>query len=322
MWAMSTAASVQRLRGHIVRRLPTDQELARRRPVILTRRDERLLAAIYTHGILTAELIELAFYPGQPDRRSPSSCCYERLRQLWLWGYVERIELPVARTLGGSRPYLYTLGPRAVPVVGAMLGAGAAPVQRRRRDRIDDVFVEHDLRIAAFWANLVALLRARRARLRRWVAERTLRARQLRVEDPRTRRWLPVLPDAGFEVAYPDGSVQTALPEVDMGTLTLARFRRKVRVFELCARQGLAALHGSGACEVLVLTHSRPRLEQLWRATRQEVAEERRSWHSFATLDILAPDVFTAADWVTASNELVPLLYDDAPAEAPPQPAP
>ena len=304
-----------------MRRLPTDQELAQRRQVTLTRRDEQILAAIYTHGILTAELIEMAFFPGQPDRRSPSSCCYERLRQLWLWSYVERIELPVARTLGGSRPYLYTLGPRGVPVVGALLGSGAAPVQRRRLDRVDDVFVEHDLQIAAFWANLIALLRSRRARLRRWVSERTLRAQQVRVQDPRTGRWLPVLPDAGFELSYPDGSVQSVLLEVDMGTLTLARFRRKVRAFELYLEQGLAAQHWTSELDVLVLTHSQSRLEHLWCTTRREVSDERSNCYLFATFDILEPGAFAGADWETASDELVTLLYDDTPVVAPSDPA-
>jgi hypothetical protein len=318
---MSTWAPVHRLRSHIVRRLPTTRELAQRRPIALTRRDEQLLAAVYTHGILTAELIELAFFPGEQDRQSPSSCCYDRLRQLWLWGYVERIELPVARALGGSRPYLYTLGPRGVPVVGALLGEGAAPVQRRRLDRVDDVFVEHDLTMAAFWANLIALLRSRRARLRRWVSERTLRARQVRVQDPRTQRWLPVLPDAGFEVIYPKGAVQTALLEVDMGTLTLARFRRKVRAFELYLERGLAAQHWATTFEVLVLTHSEARLDHLWGATRREVAPERWNRYSFAAFDILKPGAFADAGWVTANDELVSLLYDEAPSATPQDPA-
>jgi hypothetical protein len=310
---MSTSASAHRLRSHIVRRLPTDQELAQRRQVTLTRRDAQILAAVYTHGLLTAELIEMVFFPGEPDRRSPSSCCYERLRQLWLWGYVERIELPVARSLGGSRPYLYTLGPRGVPVVGSVLGSGAAPVQRRRLDRVDDVFVEHDLQIAAFWANLVALLRSRHAKLRRWDCERTLRGQQVRVQDPRTGRWLPVLPDAGFELSYPDGGVQSVLLEVDMGTLTLARFRRKVRAFELYVEQGLAAQHWTSELDVLVLTHSHPRLDHIWRTTRQEVSDERRNCYLFATFDILEPGAFADADWVTAGDEVVTLLYNDTP---------
>ena len=48
---------------------------------------------------------------------------------------------------------------------------------------------------------------------------------------PDGRYWLPVVPDGYFEVAYPNGNVQAALVEIDMGTLTLRRFRCKVQAF-------------------------------------------------------------------------------------------
>lgn len=47
---------------------------------------------IFTYGFLTAELIELAYFPpGDVDRHSRSSVAYERLRMLWLGGFVDRI---------------------------------------------------------------------------------------------------------------------------------------------------------------------------------------------------------------------------------------
>ncbi len=197
------------------------------------------------------------------------------------------------------------------------LGQSPAPVQRSRLDRLDSLFVDHDLRIAAFWANLVALLRSSKARLGRWLPERELRARKVQVQDPQTGRSLPVLPDAAFEVVYPDGFVQGCLLEVDTGTLTLARFRRKLRAFELYLAQGLAARHWEDDFEVLVLTPSRPRLQQLWRAARDEVPAERWGDYSFATFDALDSREFQNAPWVTGGNDLVPLLYDAAfPTEA------
>jgi hypothetical protein len=296
----------------LVRTSPTKAQLATRTPIVLTDRDEDILTWVYTHGFLTTELIELAFFP-EPEhgRRSPSSRAYERLAQLWRWGYVERVELPVARSAGGRRPYLYALGRRGEPIVARRLGQGAAPV-RRRLERLSGLFVDHDLQIAAVWANLVALLRTSRAQLGRWLLERELRARKVRVQDPRTGWWLAVLPDAAFEIVYPDDLVQTCQLEVDMGTLTLRRFRRKLRAFELSLAQGLAAQHGEDDFEVLVLTNSRGRLQELWRTARDEVAPERWSAYSFGTLDMLEPRIFPEANWVTVGNELVPLLYDDA----------
>jgi hypothetical protein len=109
------------------------------------------------------------------------------------------------------------------------------------------VFVDHDLRIAAFWANLTALLRSASTRLSRWLPERELRARKSRVQDSQTGWWLPVLPDAIFEVRYPDGFVQGCFLEVDLGTLTLRRFRRKVRAFELYRRIVADAIPGKSS---------------------------------------------------------------------------
>ncbi len=165
---------------------------------------------------------------------------------------------------------------------------------------------------AALDGGRLAVLRSTRARLGRWLPERELRARKVRVYDPRTGWWLPVLPDAAFEVVYPDGCVQACLLEVDLGTLTLKRFRRKVRAFELDLAQGPGAVLPVPSFEVLVLTHSQGRLQQLWRAARDEVSPERGGAYSFGIFDRLEPRKFREAHWVTAENNLVPLLYDDA----------
>jgi hypothetical protein len=314
MQAQSKAA--QPLRGRLVRRLPSSAELARRTPIVLTKRDQALLAMVYKHGFLTTDLIELVFFPPPPDgRSSPASRAYERIRQLWLWSFLDRIELPVARIAGGRRPFLYALGKRGAPVVAAFLGKETAPVQRRRLDRLDDLFIEHDLKAAALWAwaHLRALLRRTRARGIRWTPERDLRARKARVKDPQTNRWLPVLPDAYFEVDYPDGTVQSCLLEVDMGSLTLARFRRKLRAFELYLAQGLFEKHWRRDCfEVMVLTHSLARLKHLGQAARQELSRDRWSWYFFATFEILDPTKFGGDVWINLEGEWSSLLYPEA----------
>lgn len=312
------AEGLQPIRSQMVRRPPTKTEQAKRTPIALTDRGKNILTAIYTHGFLTTELIELAFFPKPPEgRSSPCSRAYERLQQLWRWSFVERVEPPIPRSTGGRRPYLYALGRRGESVVAQQLGQSAAPVHRRRLDRLDSLFLDHDLRIAAFWANLVALLRSSRARLGRWLPERELHARKVRDQDPQTGWRLAVLPDAAFEVDYPDGFVQGCLLEMDMGTLTLARFRRKLRAFELYLAQGLAAKYWENDFEVFVLTHSRPRLQQLWRATQSEIPRERWGCYSFATFDAFDSREFQSACWVTAGNDLVPLLYDaEFPADA------
>jgi hypothetical protein len=198
--------------------------------------------------------------------------------------------------------------------VARRLGDDAAPVRRRRLDRLDSLFVGHDLTIAAFWANLVATLRPTPPTLERWLPERDLRARRMRVRDPQGGRWLPFLPDAAFELRYPSGTVQCGLLEVDMGTLTLARFRRKVRAFELALAGGLFAEQWRlDDFEVLVLTHSAARLDHLWRAAREEVAEERWGLYFFATFEVLDPDRLDGEGaWVDLEGETTGLLYGEA----------
>lgn len=276
-----TRADRLALRGQMIRRLPTKAELAQRAPIVLTERDQDILFAVYQQGFVTTDLIELAFFPpAESARCSYSSRAYERLRQLWLWSYLDRVEQPVARLIGGRRPFLYALGPRAVPLVAARLGDGAAPVQRRRLDRLDDMFIEHDLLATRFWANLKALMDTHGHADWRWIPERELRAMRARVKDPKGRLWLPFLPDGAFSIRYPNGHVQFSLVEIDMGTLTLSRFRRKVRGFEAYWAEGLFAKRfGHDIFDVLVLTHSGPRLRNLWQAARQEVDDERQQYY-------------------------------------------
>jgi DNA-binding MarR family transcriptional regulator len=312
--------SVHPLRRHMVRRVPTREDLSRRTPLVLTSRDKLILDAIHTHGFLTTALIELAFFPPPPTGRT-STCTrvYTRLDRLWRAGYVDRVELPVSRVLGGRRPYLYSLGERGVPAVSALQPLGAPPVHRRRLDRMVDVFVDHELLVARLWADVASALRGTGARWF-WESERQLRRRGLRVKPEGSKWWLPVLPDAYLRVDSPDGAVQCVLVEVDCGTLTLARFRKKLRAFELCLETGqFRDEWGQGDFEVAVLTHSAARLQSLRRAAREEVPQERWHRYLFATFDMLEPDRFLGPHWLTLEEDVAPerLLRMATPTPAP-----
>jgi hypothetical protein len=280
-----SSTHVQELRGHYVRRLPTPAEISARSPIVVTERDRQVLVAVHQQGFLTTDLVELAFFPPRNgSRSSASSKAYERLRELWLWGYLERVELPVARVLGGRRPFLYAIGQQAVP---------------RRLDRLDHVFVDHDLKAAALWANLRAQLRGRRGCRWLWIGERELRAKRMRVHSRHGDYWLPFLPDAYFEVTYPDGDVQCALVEVDMGTLTLRRFARKVEAFENALDDDVFRRHFKrDEFEVLVLTSSKRRLEALRGVATRVVDGSRHDLYWFATFDVLSPIAFQSASWL------------------------
>ena len=298
-----SSAHVQELRGHYVRRLRTPEELASRAPIVITERDRQVLIAVYQQGFLTTDLVELAFFPPRNGPRSSSSSkAYERLRDLWLWEYLERVELPVARVLGGRRPFLYAIGQQAVPIVESHMGSWALPVQPRRLDRLDHVFVDHDLKAAALWANVkVELIRLGGCRWL-WLGERELRAKKMRVRSG--QYWLPFLPDAYFEVSYPNGDLQCAIVEIDMGTLTLRRFARKVQAFETALDDDVFRRHFKrDDFEVLVLTTSKRRLEALRRVAAQVVPGGRRDMYCFTTFDVLSPTAFTNATWLDLDGQ-------------------
>ncbi len=293
--------TIRPLHDHMVRRLPTARDLSARRPLSLTVRDEAILAAIATHGLLTTELIELAFFRTPSDshahRGAPCSRAYHRLRQLWLWGFIERIELPVARVLGGRRAFLYTLSERGHRHVAGQSESSVALPEPRRLDRLDDRFMEHDLRIARLWAHLQALVRQGRFRACHWTPERDLHARGIKVPDPKTGWSIPVLPDGYVELERADGSAWSAMVEIDMGTLTLGQFRRKVRAFQaFLATSAIQRHEPRSRCYCLILTTSWLRLRNLWQAARPEVVSEYWPCFQFATFDVLSPNRFVESD--------------------------
>ena len=299
------------LQNQMVWRRPSAEQLRRRTPIALTERDLEILTDVHKHGFLTAELIELGHFPEHvAPRADRSSCCYDRLRSLWFWNYLYRVELPIAPSVGGRRPYLYTLGRAGVPHVEARLSDGP-PVQVRRLERLHDLYRDHDLRASALWASLKAVVRASRVCRFDWRAERDLRARKLWVRDPRSDARLPVLPDAFFQLWYADGTVQSVIVEVDMGTHALAKFRRKIRAFELFAAAGGFGQHfGADDVEVWLLAPTAKRLENLRRAARAEVPPERVRSYFLASFDALTPDGITGGGWLDLDGATTYAFYD------------
>jgi hypothetical protein len=208
-------------------------------------------------------------------------------------------------------PALYALGQRGMTVVAQRVDPQLRWPGHAWAER-GTVGLEHELTVAAVWAHLQALVRLGRLADCQWTPERVLRARQVRVLDPASGRRLPVLLDGLADVEAPDGTLRQLLAEVDRGTLTVERFRRKLRAWELYAAAGGGDDRGdTAAATVLVLAPSWPRLSNLWQAGRMEVAAPRHSRYRFATLDVLHPDRFGDDDaWLTLGGEYLGLLAE------------
>ena len=127
----------------------------------------------------------------------------------------------------------------------------------------------------------------------------------MRVRAPQADYWLPFLPDGYFEVIYPSGDVQACLVEVDMGTLTLRRFARKVQAFELALDDGVFRRHFKREeFEVLVLTQSRRRAEALRHVARRVVESDRHGDYYLTTVDdALGSTTFATATWWDLDGE-------------------
>jgi hypothetical protein len=138
-----------------------------------------------------------------------------------------------------------------------------------------------------------------------WMSERELRARKMRVRSG--EYWLPFLPDAYFEVVYPNGDVQCVVVEIDMGTLTLRRFGRKVQAFETALDEGVFRRHfpDREEFEVLVLTSSRRRLASLRQVAARVVHGGRHDLYHLATFDALEPARFECAEWQDLDGQTV-----------------
>jgi hypothetical protein len=147
-----------------------------------------------------------------------------------------------------------------------------------------------------------------------WIGERELRAKRMRVRAPQADYWLPFLPDAYFEVIYPNGDVQCVLVEIDMGTLTLRRFARKVQAFEASLEDQVFRRHFKRQedFDVMVLTQSRRRLEALRHVAGRMVPNERHDNYYLTTFDdALAPSKFAAATWWDLDGETyASVLYE------------
>ena len=96
-----------------------------------------------------------------------------------------------------------------------------------------------------------------------------------------------------------------------MGTLSLPRFQRKVRAFELARAGGLFEKHwGLEDFEVYVLAETEARRESLANATRAVVPEDRWASYFFATFEALDPERLNDGEsWRGLDGSTYRLLY-------------
>jgi hypothetical protein len=150
-----------------------------------------------------------------------------------------------------------------------------------------------------------------------------LRGKKIVLRDPDNNYRLPVLPDAYFEVSYAAGAdVQACFLEVDMGTLTHERFKRKLRAFQLYESWGLFKKHWQQAeMIVLVIVPSTARRDELFAVARDTLHTTWWQWLAFLTVDALDPQRFDREPWLWLDGDRCRLLSTPTPAAADQRPS-
>ena len=186
----------------------------------LIERDISILLMVHQYGGVTCEHIGKRFWP---NARSHTPCS-EKVSALIKAGYLESRRLPALSGIGSGKAFL-TPGPKARPVLAKVLSLSRTELGRIRLETPQ--FIAHHLAICDFRLSLeMAVETSRIFNLADWASDGEL---QIKVKDPKTQKDLLLIPDASFTLALPDGTEQTFLVEIDLGTLAPKRLRAKLR---------------------------------------------------------------------------------------------
>lgn len=263
-------------------------------PMRLTERDQDVIEAVYHHRVLSQGQIERLIFTG-----THRSVAQRRLSLLYDHGYLDRRFLP---RIGGlvTSPILYLLDKKGSEYL--LSHRGYDDIRWRPNDNsLGYEHIEHLLAINTFRIEMTLACRMNGLPLQTWLDDTTLKQDYDRVHLPRSARPVAVIPDAYFTIATPKGDTHFFL-ELDRGTMTSKRFKRKVLAYIAYASSGLAEKRfGTTKFRVLTVTESEKRAENLKTAT-EGVGGKRRFW--FGTLAALtAETILTEPMWRVAGRE-------------------
>jgi hypothetical protein len=196
--------------------------------MVLTERDREIIRAVHANRFLRRDQVERLFF-------ATTAAANARLLSLFQHHFLDRLYLPVAV---GSSQAVYALDREGARLVAHDEHLHLAQVTwKRKHNRVEFFFLEHTVAVAELHVALEVATRSRDdVALIEWKRESFLVREKLR--DPEDdERGLIVAPDAFFSLAVPGGSMYFFV-EVDLGTETLERFRRKVRAYQEYHRSG------------------------------------------------------------------------------------
>lgn len=252
------------------RRRSRPRPLRERPAMVLTPRDAAVLHSLWELRQLTRDQVQRLHFGGTPGRagaRSPS-ICLRRLGLMHRHGYLLARRMPVQQP-AGSAPYVYALGPRAVPLIASWTGREEAEVGRRQRAdaRLAWLFFAHRRAITDVRIALIGACQSQGYGLRWQTDEHLAQLGERVLVDGRHR---PVRPDGFFVIELgPERGRAAFFLEVQLAS-DPAAYRRKARAYMAYWGSGAyTARFGLRSLRVLAVTPSERRARQLQTAVEQ-----------------------------------------------------
>lgn len=235
-------------------RVPRNRRVEEYQRMVLTERDREIVAAVYENRFLRRDQIERLFF-------TTTAACNARLVKLYQHRLLDRLYLPVEI---GSSQAVYALDKGGAELLAGKLHVPPSSLGwRRKHNRVEFFFLEHTVGVAELnVAMQVALQKRSDVKLLFFKREGFLQRE--RVQDPDDwEETLPVAPDAFFGLEQPQGR-SFFFVEVDMGTESLKRIRRKLAAYQEYWRSGAyQERYGFRNFRVLVIAEGADRLANL-----------------------------------------------------------
>lgn len=281
----------------------------------LTTRDRNIIQAVYRMGMLSSEHIEVLFFSSStPGERSRRSACQRRLQLLYHHQFLKRVIRPLIPGEGRA-PFVYALDGAGASLIASELGVDRANLTLKGTDEHQsNLFVEHSLAINDLRVALILLCRKEGWQIAHWVTDTAFKSKEYQNKVPFHRRGARlerVYPDGYFRLSVGAGREAHYFLEVDRGTMSNARWQRKVRAYLSFRASGLSERHyGTRNFRVLTVTTGAKRLTNLKKATKAAGGGIHFWFTTAQHVNIWQPKVLLEPVWTVATKEGSEVAFD------------
>lgn len=267
---------------------PSSAKTSRRSTYYPDKRDQQIIAAVYTHRALTTDQIGLLFW----GTVKANSRCRLHLRLLAEQKYVKRYDQPVSRR-EGSRPYVYFLEEGGAQLLSALQAVPPGELTwRRAHNKVEWPFLDHLLATNDLRVRLERAAPTYGFTVAAWVDDASLASAALQDQFDLTTstgltRRVAISPDGYFALTSAGSpKVYRAFVEADRGTESLTTWADKVAKYlgYFASDAFRKRYRARKPFRVLTVTTSDERLANLKRVTEEAGG---KNWFWFTTVEAI-----------------------------------